>query len=119
MKALAAVSIRHYEKAVESLAEYNRTIELGLQVVLKSRVEEMITPAELEKPQRFGAIIYGSDQGMCGQFNVQVASHAIETMDNNLLEQSVAILKMAGRRLGEQSPIGEFDSAAFSYRPVH
>ncbi|MEQ8960851.1 MAG: F0F1 ATP synthase subunit gamma, partial [Coleofasciculus sp. C2-GNP5-27] len=37
MKALAAVSIRQYEKAVESLVEYNRTIEMGLQILLKQR----------------------------------------------------------------------------------
>jgi F-type H+-transporting ATPase subunit gamma len=37
MKALAAVSIRQYEKAVESLVEYNRTTELGLHVVLTGR----------------------------------------------------------------------------------
>jgi len=35
MKALAAVKIRQFEKAVESLADYNRTVEMGLQVVLK------------------------------------------------------------------------------------
>jgi F-type H+-transporting ATPase subunit gamma len=29
MKALAAVSIRQYEKAVESLAEYSRAVEGG------------------------------------------------------------------------------------------
>ena len=28
MKALAAVNIRHYERAVAALAEYNRTIEI-------------------------------------------------------------------------------------------
>ncbi len=37
MKALAAVSIRQYQKAVESLSEYNRTVEMGLQVVLKQQ----------------------------------------------------------------------------------
>ena len=35
MKALAAVSIRQYQRAVESLADYNRTVEMGLQIVLK------------------------------------------------------------------------------------
>jgi hypothetical protein len=34
MKVLASVSIRQYEKAAHSLSEYNRTTELGLQVVL-------------------------------------------------------------------------------------
>lgn len=37
MKALAAVSIRQYERAVESLSEYTRTIQLGLQIVLRDR----------------------------------------------------------------------------------
>ncbi len=35
MKAMAAVNIRHLEKAVISLADYQRTIELALRVVLK------------------------------------------------------------------------------------
>ena len=35
MKALAAVSIRQYQRAVESLSDYNRTVEMGLQIVLK------------------------------------------------------------------------------------
>ena len=34
MKVLAAVSIRQYERALESLTDYNRTVEMGLQVVL-------------------------------------------------------------------------------------
>lgn len=34
MKTLAAVSIRQYEKAVESPKAYQRTVELGLRIVL-------------------------------------------------------------------------------------
>ena len=37
MKALAAVSIREYGQAVESLVEYNRTIEMGLQIIMKNQ----------------------------------------------------------------------------------
>jgi F-type H+-transporting ATPase subunit gamma len=33
MKTLAAVSIRHYERAVESLRQYSRTVEMGMQIV--------------------------------------------------------------------------------------
>ena len=32
MKAMAASSVRQYEAAVDSLAEYSRTIEAGLQI---------------------------------------------------------------------------------------
>ncbi len=49
MKALAAVSIRQYQKAVDSLRDYNRTVEMGLQVVLKERMGAT-TPAERHPP---------------------------------------------------------------------
>lgn len=79
MKALAAVSIRQYEKAVESLVEFHHTTELGLHVVL-SGGGEMPLPEELAHQGPLGAIIFGSDQGMVGQFNEQVASFSIEAL---------------------------------------
>lgn len=79
MKALAAANIRQCERAVESLAEYNRTIEAGLQVVLRNRPEGIA--AEPPPGQRYGVIVFGSDQGMCGSFNEQVATFALEQLD--------------------------------------
>ena len=35
MKTLAAVNIRQYLRAVESLASYHRTVEMGLQIFLR------------------------------------------------------------------------------------
>ncbi|MFO7680984.1 MAG: hypothetical protein R6X34_13115, partial [Chloroflexota bacterium] len=40
MRALAMTSIRQYERAVESLTDYYRTTELGLNVVLTTAVRE-------------------------------------------------------------------------------
>ena len=37
MKALAAASIGQYEKSVLALADYDRTVELGLAVCLRNR----------------------------------------------------------------------------------
>jgi len=79
MKALAAVKIRQYEKAVTSLDSYHATIEMGLQVVLRDRPEAHVTAKEGPR-DRLGAIVFGSDQGMCGQLNDQVAAHALQTM---------------------------------------
>ncbi|GIW83191.1 MAG: hypothetical protein KatS3mg105_4998 [Gemmatales bacterium] len=45
MKAMAAVNIRHLERAVESLADYRRTVEMGLQVVLRQRDRSAVTVA--------------------------------------------------------------------------
>src|SRR3546814_19217719 len=65
MKALAAASIRQCERAVESLAEYNRTIESGLQIVLWNRPEAIA--AEPSPGPRRGIIVFGSDQGKIGR----------------------------------------------------
>jgi F-type H+-transporting ATPase subunit gamma len=85
MKALAAVSIRQYEKAVESLVEYNRTTELSLHVVLTDRGQELLEE-EIKPGGRVGAIVFGSDQGMCGQFNDVIADYAL----SNLIEMDIA-----------------------------
>lgn len=80
MKALAAVSIRQYQRSVESLAEYNRTVEMGLQIILKDRE---VAPERIERRVRrpVGAIVFGTDQGLCGQFNNVIAQHAVEELD--------------------------------------
>jgi F-type H+-transporting ATPase subunit gamma len=79
MKTLAAVSIRQYEQAVEALEDYHRTVRLGLQVVLRNRSEAPVI-ARSGRPDRLGAVIFGSDQGMCGQFNEHIASYALERL---------------------------------------
>jgi F-type H+-transporting ATPase subunit gamma len=81
MKTLAAVHIRQYEQAVESLAVYNRTIERGLHVVLTARPERAVIARAVADP-RLGALVFGSDQGMCGQLNEQVVAHALAAMDD-------------------------------------
>jgi F-type H+-transporting ATPase subunit gamma len=72
MKALSMVSIRQYEKAVQSLAEYNHTLEMGLQVLLQ-RNRSSFDPPQHRHGSHYGLVILGSDQGMCGRFNELVA----------------------------------------------
>ena len=77
MKTLAAVSIRQYEKAVESLRQYSRTVEMGMQIVLRSHQENSVQPPPAAGG-RLGAIIFGSELGMCGQFNEMLVSYALD-----------------------------------------
>lgn len=79
MKALAAVSIRQYQRAVESLNEYNRTVEMGLQIALKKMTRD-VPRVKKAAIGRIGAIVFGSDQGLCGQLNALVVSHALDEM---------------------------------------
>jgi len=81
MKALAASSIGQYEKSVRALADYYRTVELGLGVCLRDRVPSGTVKPRASAPAReTGAIVFGSDQGLVGQFNDIVADYAINTL---------------------------------------
>jgi F-type H+-transporting ATPase subunit gamma len=80
MKALAASSIGQYEKSVSALADYYRTVELGLGACFR----EYARPPDLVEQQAsshvMSAIVFGSDQGLVGQFNDIVADFAIRTL---------------------------------------
>jgi F-type H+-transporting ATPase subunit gamma len=45
MKTIAAVIIRQYEKAVASLRQYSRTIELGIQIVIAAAARNRLRRA--------------------------------------------------------------------------
>ncbi len=82
MKALAASSIGQYEKSVSALADYYRTVELGLGACFRED-EPAILMAEWKwptDPVTIGAVVFGSDQGLVGQFNDVVADYAIRTL---------------------------------------
>ncbi|MEO8935914.1 MAG: F0F1 ATP synthase subunit gamma [Burkholderiaceae bacterium] len=80
MKALAASSIGDYERSVRALADYDRTVSLGLgECFRQARPDPAAAP---ERPQAgasdpIGAIVFGSDQGLVGPFNEVIAEHAI------------------------------------------
>lgn len=76
MKAISSTNIREYERAVESLAEYTRSVEMGLQVVMKWKETVPVHPPS-EKGEVLGAVIFGSEQGLCGKFNEQIARYAL------------------------------------------
>jgi F-type H+-transporting ATPase subunit gamma len=82
MKVLAASSIGQYEKSVRALTDYYRTVELGLGVCFR---ESEPAASKVERKGQFdesaiGAIVFGSDQGLVGQFNEVVADYAIKTL---------------------------------------
>ena len=79
MKAVAASSIGQYEKSVRALADYYRTVELGLGACFR---ETGAAPVMAERKRQtvaraIGAVVFGSDQGLVGQFNDEVADYAV------------------------------------------
>ncbi len=82
MKAVAASSIGQYEKSVHALVDYYRTVELGLGACFR---EGEPTPLRADGKRQtdggaIGAVVFGSDQGLVGQFNDVVADYAIKTL---------------------------------------
>jgi F-type H+-transporting ATPase subunit gamma len=82
MKALAASSIGQYDKSVRALGDYYRTVELGLGACF--RESQPAPPIVKRKEQTdtgaIGAVVFGSDQGLVGQFNDVVADYAVKTL---------------------------------------
>jgi F-type H+-transporting ATPase subunit gamma len=106
MKALAAVSIRQYQRSVESLADYNRTVEMGLQIVLKDR-RGAPEPAR-KHAARLGAIVFGTDQGLCGQFNNIIVQHAVEEMNRTEFKKEDRFFIVVGLKAADiLSDMGE------------
>ena len=99
MKGLAAVNIRQYERASASMADYFRTVELGLQVLLRDRPADVRLRSADATDGRCVAVVFGSDQGMVGQFNSEIASHALAELDRLEIGPDRVLLAV-GQRLG-------------------
>lgn len=82
MKALAASNIGQYEKSVSALSDYYHTVELGLGLCFRKIA---LTPAPEEgKGQKnglIGAVVFGSDQGLVGQFNDIITDYAVKELE--------------------------------------
>jgi F-type H+-transporting ATPase subunit gamma len=81
MKALAASSIGQYENSVRALADYYRTVELGLSACFRNGgpTSSMAKPIATA-PEAVGAVVFGSDQGLVGRFNEIVVDDALESL---------------------------------------
>ncbi len=68
MKALAASSIGQYEKSVSALADYYRSVELGLGACFRENqpAATVVEPKAAAQAGAISAIVFGSDQGLVG-----------------------------------------------------
>ncbi len=83
MKAVAASSIGQYENSVRALTEYYRSVELGLSACLRNTAQRTPLAQKTLLAQATGrepvidAIVFGSDQGLVGQFNDIICDFAL------------------------------------------
>lgn len=97
MKTLSAVSIRQYERALISLEDYIRTIEMGLWVVLPPS-SHRAARQRARAGEKIGAVIFGSDHGLCGKFNEDVGAYAIDKMNGFQIRHEDRIILAVGSR---------------------
>ncbi|MGA1623803.1 MAG: F0F1 ATP synthase subunit gamma [Synechocystis sp.] len=107
MKALALVSIRQYEQARTALNDYNATVELALQALLhdrhfSDRPLDPIPQAISKEPKQVGIIVFGSEQGLCGSFNEQMADYVAVQLEERHLDPNHCLIAAVGNRLPSQ-----------------
>ena len=101
MKALAAVSIHQYEKAVRSLTEYDRTLEMGWQILLNKYPEILLKEAS-HPTQSLGLVVFGSDWGMCGQFNERIADYTQTYVNSLSIAEGDRYILTVGARISDR-----------------
>ena len=101
MKALAAVNIHYHARAVEAITEYHQSIEMGFQALLKEKPEILKKPL-LKNKSRMGVIIFGSQRGMAGKFNVMVANSFMEWEKGSTFDYAQLKIAVTGERVEEQ-----------------
>ncbi|MCB2187572.1 MAG: F0F1 ATP synthase subunit gamma [Deltaproteobacteria bacterium] len=101
MKALAAVNIRQFERASQALEDYRRTVELGLGAALLARPGYLAQTRAAQPGGPVAAVVLGTDQGMCGSLNEQVAELAMASLrDLEPREASRTVLAVGERLAG-------------------
>ena len=80
MKAMAASSIGQYENAVRSLYDYDRTVQLGLAACFRHNQPLVAPKAKGMDDSVIAAVVFGSDQGLVGQFNDLLVDFVIDSL---------------------------------------
>lgn len=88
MKILSAANMAQYEQAISALATYAEVVELGLSVCFKDMLKNEAPSAEILKDNKATyLIVFGSDQGLVGQFNEVVhafTNHFLSTLQGEV-----------------------------------
>lgn len=100
MKALAAVNIHQYEQAVIALRQYNQTLVMGIHVFLMNH-PEILNELNVGLSHRLGIVVFGSDQGMCGRFNQQLAEILVQETKPLLHQDSSPLILAIGSRMSD------------------
>ncbi|NEW84691.1 MAG: F0F1 ATP synthase subunit gamma [Mariniphaga sp.] len=83
MKAMAASNIGQYELAVSSLGDYYLAVSLGIIAYFRQEKIDIITeqnPPKESNEKSIFAVVFGSDQGLVGQFNDSLSEFVSQSL---------------------------------------
>ena len=114
MKTMAASKIHQFEMASLALKDYFKTIQLGLLAFLKNAPKDIEIQAFNPKnnQRRVIALVFGSDQGLVGQFNNVLASFVKENFKEQ--QQKVDIWVVGERMVDRLQDVDMQTSKHFS-----
>ena len=98
MKGMAAVGLRHFEEGRRTLDEYERVVEAGLQIALRGRRGRDVGRSRHGDGAALGLVVFGSNVGLCGPVNREVAASIERSIERNRITSVVAI----GDRLADE-----------------
>lgn len=109
MKAMAASSIGQYENAVRSLDDYYRTVQLGLAACFQQDTRpRIITGGNQQDGAATSVVVFGSDQGLVGQFNAVMVDYVMDSLAKLPGERTVwAVGERIQSRLAQASLMPE------------
>jgi F-type H+-transporting ATPase subunit gamma len=114
MKSVAASNIGQYQSSVRALVDYYRTVELGLGAYFrKSGLSQPFIKQKNEKITSISAVVFGSDQGLVGQFNDLITDFTIKELNTMPMKAKIwAVGERVQSRLSiagiSSSPVGLF-----------
>lgn len=117
MKSLAAVSIYQYEKAVISLANYSKTLEMGIQIILKQN-PVILSQNQSQIKSHLAVVTFGSDQGMCGQFNERIENFMSESLQQLSIDSKQVYFLTLGTRLMARLEAAGYNSQKYLSLPT-
>ncbi len=85
MKAMAASNIGQYELAVSSLGDYYRAVSLGIIAYFRQEKIDILNeqnPSNGNNEKSIYAVVFGSDQGLVGQFNDSLGDYVSQSLHN-------------------------------------
>jgi F-type H+-transporting ATPase subunit gamma len=80
MKTVAAANISQYDHAVAALADYDAAVQWTLAVCMHGLPAPPPVSASASHARRgpIGAVVFGTDQGLAGQFNETISAYALD-----------------------------------------